>query len=63
MEQNFLSKENTTTIYKIIVKNFKLNNIDKSKKRDLIQELINVMKINFKLLDLNKINTNNLDSI
>ncbi len=57
---NFLSKENTTSIYKNIIMNAELKNITKEQKDNIINQLINVMKRIYKTLDLNKITKENI---
>ena len=63
MENNFLGKNNTSVIYKKILKDFNLSNLDSKKKRELINSLIQVMKETITILQFNKIDENNLESI
>jgi len=63
MENNFLCKNNTSLIYKKILKDFNLNSLDNQKKRNIINHLIKIMNDNVKLLQFEKIDNINLQSI
>ncbi len=56
----FLSKENTSNIYKSLIVSNELSNLTKQQKDNIINQLISVMKKVFKTLDINKINKTNL---
>ena len=57
---DFLSKENTTNLYKQLIISNELNNLSKEQKDKIIGQLIDVMKRIYKTLDLSKINKTNL---
>ena len=61
--RNFLAKDNITSLYKTIINNNELENIQKQDKELLINQLIRNMKIKFKTLDNSKINQKNINSI
>ena len=63
ISQNYLSKVNTTYLYKTILETYKLNNITKQNKELLIAELIKVMKKIYKTLNLSKINETNIELV
>ena len=63
LSKDFLSKENTTFLYKSIISKYELDNINKEAKEKILNSLFNVMKRRFKILDLNKINNANVQSI
>nr|QFG74267.1 MAG: hypothetical protein [Megaviridae environmental sample] len=63
MEQTFLSKDNTTNLYKLLIKNYSLEQADKGKKRNLIETLVHIMKENYETLNFHKINNKNISSI
>lgn len=59
----FLAKENITYLYKEILKNNRLFNIDKNTKQSIIQNLINVMKHSAVSINMSKVNKHNVDFI
>ena len=63
VSKDFLSKENTTYLYKNIITANKLDNIPKQDKEKIINQLCESMKKTFKTLELAKINTNNLNLV
>jgi len=60
MENFFLSKENMSIIYKKIISQLELTNINKDDKNNIINNLLKIMKTNVTKLDLNKINKKNM---
>lgn len=59
----FLAKENITYLYKEILKNNRLFNIDKNTKQSIIQNLINIMKQSAVSINMSKVNKHNVDFI
>ena len=59
----FLAKENITYLYKEILKNNRLFNIDKNTRQSIIQNLINVMKQSAVNINMSKVNKHNVDFI
>ena len=60
VSKDFLSKENTTFLYKLIISKNELDNLTKIEKENIISKLIETMKQKFKTLVLSKINNNNI---
>ena len=61
--KDFLSKENTTQLYKQITITNEFNNLTKQQKDFIVNKLIDTMKRVYKGLDLTKINNNNLINV
>ena len=60
ISKDFLSKENTTYLYKTIITSNELDNITKVEKEKLLKDLIDIMKKKYKLLKLPQINKDNI---
>ncbi len=63
ISKDFLSKENTTILYKQIIMMNELNNLSKQQKDFIVSQLIETMKRTYKTLDLKKINQSNIDNV
>jgi hypothetical protein len=63
ISRDFLSKENTTKLYKQITISNELTNLSKQQKDFIVNQLIDTMKRIYKTLDLKKINETNLENI
>ena len=61
--KDFLSKENTTFLYKTICSQYHLDNLSIENKQQIITNLIDSMKIKYKTLDLSKINNGNYNMV
>ena len=61
--KDFLSKENTTFLYKTICSQYHLDNLSIENKQQIITYLIDSMKIKYKTLDLSKINNGNYNMV
>ena len=60
---DFLSKENSTQLYKNFISKNKLDNSSKKEKEKYITDLIEIMKKKYKILELNKINKSNINQV
>jgi hypothetical protein len=63
MSENFISKENTTNLYKQITMMNELTNLSKQQKDFIVTQLIDTMKRTYKTLDLKKINEGNIENV
>jgi hypothetical protein len=63
LTKDFLSKENTTQLYKQITLSNEFSNLTKQQKDFIVNKLIDTMKKVYKNLDLTKINSNNLMNV
>ena len=63
VSKDFLSKENTTYLYKTIITSNELDNISKAEKEQILKDLIESMKTKYKTLDMNKINKGNMNVV
>ena len=63
MNKEFLSKDNTKKLLTEVLKKNKLEALPKASKQIIVTDLITNMKNVFKSLDMNKINSNNLDLV
>lgn len=63
ISKDFLSKENTTRLYKQITISNELTNLSKQKKDFIVNQLIETMKRIYKTLDLKKITENNIENV
>ena len=60
MNDRFMSKENMTKIYKTLLSENNYDNISKSDKVSIINELKNIMKQKLNKLNMSKVNDNNI---
>jgi hypothetical protein len=63
IQSNFFSKDNISGLNKILLQQTNNQNISREGKQELINILIKNMKIIFKQIDINKINSNNVNMI
>jgi hypothetical protein len=63
VSKDFLSKENTTNLYKQITMTNELSNLSKQQKDFIVSQLIETMKRTYKTLDLKKINESNIENV
>ena len=63
VSKDFLSKENTTYLYKTIITSNELDNISKPEKEQILKDLIDSMKTKYKTLDMSKINKGNMNIV
>ena len=61
--KDFLSKDNTTFLYKTICSQYHLDNLSIENKQEIITNLIDSMKIKYKTLDVSKINNGNYNMV
>ena len=61
--QDFLSKDNTTSLYKTIISKNELDNITKKEKEKILSSLLETMKDKYKTLKFSQINKNNMNAI
>ena len=61
--KDFLSKDNTTSLYKLLISTNELDNIIKKDKEQIITNLIATMKLKYKTLELSKINSQNINIV
>ena len=60
ISQDFLSKDNSTFLYKTIISKYKLEEYGTKEKKTIIDELIEIMKNQYKILQFSKINNSNV---